>query len=64
VSSKLNVAKLCDFGLGRLRQHASMSLVVSQQVGAEPVLEGTPSYLAPECLLNKKSLSNVVIFGP
>lgn len=54
VSPKLNVAKLCDFGLGRLRQHASMSLVVSQQVDAEPVLEGTPSYMAPEYLLNKK----------
>ncbi len=53
VSSKLNVAKLCDFGLGRLRQHASMSLA-SQQIGADSVLEGTPSYMAPECLLNKK----------
>ena len=53
VSSNLNVAKLCDFGLGRLRQHASMSLV-SQQIGAESVFEGTPSYMAPECLLGKK----------
>ena len=53
VSSNLNVAKLCDFGLGRLRQHASMSLV-SQQVSANSILEGTPSYMAPECLLDKQ----------
>lgn len=52
VSTKLNVAKLCDFGLGRLRQHASMS-VLSQSVG-ESILEGTPPYMAPECLLGKK----------
>lgn len=53
VSSKLNVAKLCDFGLGRLRQHASMS-IVSQQVGTDSVLEGTPTYMAPECLLDRR----------
>mgnify|MGYP002804341866 CR=1 FL=1 len=53
VSSNLNVAKLCDFSLGRLQQHASMSLV-SQQIGAESVFEETLSYMAPECLLGKK----------
>ena len=38
--SKQNVAKLCDFGLGRLCQHASMS-VLSHSV-VESILEGTP----------------------
>ena len=28
--------------------------VVSQQIGAESVFEGMPSYMAPECLLGKK----------
>ena len=44
---KLNVAKMCDFGLGRLRQHASMS-VLSHSV-VESSLGGTPPYMAPEC---------------
>ena len=50
--SEQNVAKLCDFGLGRLRQHASMS-VLSHSV-VESILEGTPPYMAPECLLGKE----------
>ena len=50
--SKQNLAKLCDFGLGRLRQHASMS-VLSHSV-VDSILEGTPPYMAPECLLGKE----------
>ena len=51
VSSKLNVAKLCDFGLGKLRQHASLSVASVTQ--GERILEGTPSYMAPECIIHK-----------
>ena len=51
VTSSLGNAKICDFGLGRLRQHASLS-VASLTLG-ENVIEGTPSYMAPECLIHK-----------
>ena len=51
VTPSLGNAKICDFGLGRLRQHASLS-VASLTLG-ENVIEGTPSYMAPECLIHK-----------
>ena len=51
VTSSLGNVKICDIGLGRLRQHASLS-VASLTLG-ENVIEGTPSYMAPECLIHK-----------
>lgn len=55
VTSSLETAKICDFGLGRLKQHASLS-VASLSLG-DNVIEGTPSYMAPECLLHKARAS-------
>ena len=51
VSGSFENAKLCDFGLGRLRQHASLS-IASLSLG-DNLLEGTPFYMAPECLVHK-----------
>ena len=51
VTYSLGNAKICDFGLGRLRQHAFLS-VASLTLG-ENIIEGTPSYMAPECLIHK-----------
>lgn len=55
VTSSLGTAKICDFGLGRLKQHASLP-VASLSLG-DNVIEGTPSYMAPECLLHKARAS-------
>ena len=56
VTSSLGNAKICDFGLGRLRQHASLS-VASLTLG-ENVIDGTPPYMAPECLMQKARSSS------
>ncbi|XP_031558290.1 mitogen-activated protein kinase kinase kinase 3-like [Actinia tenebrosa] len=55
VSCKHHIAKLCDFGLGKLKQHATLS-VASVTIG-ESVLEGTLLYMAPECFLKKEHVS-------
>lgn len=51
VSSKLDIAKLCDFGLDKLRQHTSLS-VARFSIG-DTVLEGTLTYMSPERIFNK-----------
>ena len=46
---RLQVTKLCDMGLSKLKSAQSLSQTNSTAI------PGTPSYMAPECLNNKKA---------
>ncbi len=48
VAKATQTTKLCDMGLGKLKSAQSLSQTQSTSV------PGTPSYMAPECLVSKK----------
>ena len=48
VAKKTQITKLCDMGLSRLKSQQSLSQTCITTV------PGTPSYMAPECLVDKK----------
>ena len=48
VARATHTTKLCDMGLGKLKSAQSLTQTTSQSV------PGTPSYMAPECLVGKK----------
>ena len=48
VAKETHITKLCDMGLSKLKSAQSLSHTVSTSI------RGTPSYMAPECLLERK----------
>ena len=51
VARGTHITKLCDMGLSKLRSHQSLSQTTSTGI------PGTPHYMAPECLVEKKKAS-------
>ena len=47
ISRQSGVAKLCDMGISKLKEIQTMTKTTSG-------IPGTPSYMAPECLLQNK----------
>ncbi|XP_022807184.1 cyclin-dependent kinase 1-like [Stylophora pistillata] len=48
VAEKTHITKLCDMGLSKLKSAQSLTHTTSSAI------RGTPSYMAPECLLERK----------
>ena len=51
VAKETHITKLCDMGLSKLKSHQSLSQTTN--VG----IPGTPHYMAPECLVERKRAS-------
>ena len=51
VAEETHITRLCDLGLSRLKSSQSLSQTASIAI------PGTPSYMAPECLLERKKAS-------
>ena len=47
-AEKTHITKLCDMGLSKLKSALSLTHAISS------AMRGTPSYMAPECLLERK----------
>ena len=47
IAEKTHITKLCDMGLSKLKSAHSLSQTTSSAI------PGTPSYMAPECLLER-----------
>ena len=48
VAEKTHITKLCDMGLSKLKSAQSLTHTISSAI------RGTPFYMAPECLLERK----------